>query len=839
MNIFLVNFTYLTKIHAIKKMILYFFILLNLNITGKNIFRYILIFSNSEILRIKNPKNTILSNYLTKSNENDKILYDFEKIYLISENAYGKFRINTFRTIEDKIHKHELQHIVDQVNSNGSKYCIEIQSRFGIQNQQKDLEKIHFFVKFISINLSNIIFWKINFCLCEKNYENHLNEQEIATIIHSSFYFFIDDDLNFSNVIFELLLDKEFNFESFGNFLKKLEQINPTNTDLTCFIEKHEIFSKKSTSSDRSLSKIEIDSTSYVILQNKKLFDFLRFFYAKFYLWITDEYNNYLFQYIVGPSAQKHLTIKTQQFLTLQARIRTKEAIIVPTLYFLSGYRNMRYPALNLTKIDLTQFIIHEFKNKYERIYSKSEEIQYFCIYIIEANDPIFIIDDLEFKFDSIESFKCINQKKNSKNRLIIYNQCFHILLSLFVQNQFSKLSYILIYLFKLYIQVVINIENENFTLEKIIILDDFKDESCSIDFDHGKTFFVSEYLGRNLFLILRQTLHLDLKNISIGNNISHKEYIYGFFSSIKISKCFYFDIFHNHDITFLKLNQTSVDFNEIMPIFDSISYFSFNNIIQTSHSRTLIMKKSIFRLFFMEFLFAYTKNKKAIFHYYKNDDFDICNISHCHIRFYNKIPDNLDKMYISDCLLNLNEKFNTKYVINMDSVRDRNFVCNMERTIFSHCPIFIFGFSDVVIHSCIRDFELIVNENVNITVSRHNGLLIFNQKLSFIFANENSFFEFTNIQHKIYNGKTNFQFTNIKFDNNIFVDLFNYTYIFNNCYIKRGVEILFYYGIQHIKNFVVTAPMMTIDYHHVNVSFQINRNGIQNYVIFGTSTFT
>lgn len=777
------------------------------------IFRYVLVFLNGGILRLSDLQNTILSDSSANIVHKKAFENDSSNFFQIVENINGGFKIDESIKIENEIFRNEMQSIIDDINCNKFNYMTEIRERYNYNNGDGIFvfNPTNFFIKFIVLNINGFVFWKLK----HMTSENALNEQDIAEIIAASLYLTINDNLRFIKNLFVALLNKNFDFTKFTKSLLEYDKLSYNDSEkLTESINTVEfsctlIHSDSTNKKDQFVQLINhVDQKHDSFSQCTSFTRFIQFFFQNFYLEIFDSNQCSLFKNIIFTQIQNPVAIFISQFNELQNRISIKNSRIIPSFNLLVKHQILTNLNMKHIPIELTSLIISNFQDNMKQISSQMHIISSFLKESTTKNFSSLIINKLEFKYNEAHFFECTNNHYSKIERFILADFCFHIILDIFIHEQLIILPPILVKMLQAYVENIIRIENINLSLYKFIFIEEMQLNICSINFKEALPLPLKEHFGKGLFIILKYTSSLYLKNTFKPDVYQHPEYISGSFENLSIENCNYIDVFCHHNTTVIRFNQSQHSHNDMkinLPMLD-INFPA--EFIESTHKLLkLHLKNSIFGVFIKQFLFAESRNENAKFDYCMIQKNAQMIIRRCFVRIYDKIPDYFDHFSLDGCIFELDEKIAGIFMLRTFMNLTKPLVVVLQNTVLRNLPLFICQFQNIFIRSCFCDFRLVANENVNLEVTRHFGSLFFSDNISIHFINPNSKFKFTNIQSKLSDQQFHYKFREVKLLKDLHLDIMNFSYSFTRCYAKKNIEILFFYGTEYSHKYVFLVP--------------------------------
>lgn len=812
-----------------------------LNINLKNIFRYILVFLNNETLRIKNLDHTIFSQSFARTNEMSLELNNFENYYQITEQKNEEFLIIESEKIKNQIHLQELENMVSEINASNSELMIEILQKYHKSNKNRKTmsERISFFVKFIDLRIDFPSFQKLS-DLMNGYGKNCINEYEMASIINSEIYMFVDNSLYLTCIIFNILLSEYFDFALFVKYLFDFADMTTDDSNFETENNNEMIHKRYVSNAYDAKNFFLIKNMLFHRFHNQYLTQFLDYFFMNFNLNVYNDNQDIIFTYKAYLNVINSFLLSITSFERLILRFQPVYSCMILSSCFFTNLQYIKYEHLNNIGFDLTNIIVSEFQSDIEKTSISHELIQYFFGINLEKKNVYFIISEFCFVYDGASGFECINQQQKNINKFILADYCFHIILHSLVKNEFPNISFHLASLFRSYLQTLMAIENPDFSLNNFKFLKNPKKELHMTILDYESSNFMHKYLGKKNFMILTNTSFLQLKNWHASNKKNHPEYLYGHFEIIRIFQCFYLDIFCNLNSNIIRFSQNASIYHEMKIIIPKLDLNLINKCINIKHILEYVnIEKSIFRIFFRKFIIVKSRMISAKFNYQISAKVETLFIKNSEIQFFDRIPNTINKIVISCCILYTYTEAICRLSYHQQLFLKSVLFLKIYKTVFSHNPQFICRFQNIKIDACTCNLRMIVFEKVSISITKHIGILYFDNLLLIKFMSIESYFYYTNeIADIIAFGKKNFDFYKIQFDDHLFLDILNFSYSFSECRIMRGVQIMVYNGDLYTPHFKITIPNLNAHADYIDVNFNII-DGKISFFNYNTSTET
>lgn len=381
-----------------------------MNICNDMIFRFFFIFLDKKIIEKKSVTDTIFSQSFTSQADDVFCAYNSKRLYEITENLDKKFQIkNTI--IDDECHQDIITTLLMEINNKETEYYEEIKSRFYLKNKQNNDEsdkKVTFFVKILNFDIERSTYLKLEMNARFESSLLILNETEVARIILSHLFSYVNNQNNFLGKLMILFGHDRFNLEKFTRELERLdkEYDHKNLTPITqSYINKplsHELVHAKY----ESLSvEIKTKKDGDLSIRMRNFINFFYIFYRNTFFIIYDDNEKNVIQFYWNKNAEIPFKMHYKNFLKICNHFDLPVSMIIVEKYnfmVLNTLLENIYFGNREEEIvlDLSEFLKYDSVENFSYFSNNSESMLFFFKQLCINEKQIIQLGELQFNYN-------------------------------------------------------------------------------------------------------------------------------------------------------------------------------------------------------------------------------------------------------------------------------------------------------------------------------------------------------------------------------------------------------------------------------------------------------
>lgn len=790
---------------------------------NSSILRFVFIFLGQEIFETNSLYNTIFSDSLTENTEDVFCFFNSTRLYKIYKNHSNIYIAENDCTIEDYNHKKYIYNFLSRLNNN----TFGFKKKIDIELQSSNLhERKYFYLKIINLRMTKSIYMKLHILLKLNLNPLIREEDELAQIIHSHSFSYVDNNQILLKEMILAFLDEKFDLTKYDNEIYRLEKDQYKIVDEKCLKSLNELDlnlnnpNDKIIASKNVLSSMSANSSRFFPQIYRNLYNFIALFFNTFYIIIIDEYSNEVMKYSTCEESISPVKIEIASFNKLLCFCMHPQSLFeIKTinfdqlhLLFSDIFDNIQS---NMIFIDFTYILTKNLRYFTDISTYKENKIRLFFKNYIQQSNIFIKIDGLNFQYNiEMNDYKIIDfHRENIKISLINKNTKLMTYLDLFSENLTEKLPLDIHLLIKSYVKVffdnhfvdinniaIIRTKRTFFTRIFLKVYNLFIENSYDEEFETDKQLHFNDYitsfvkendrLSTNFFVCNRAN-SLTLSHFQ-QNICSTSIFLFGKFCDIEINTNKMIDLVVKKEYFFIEIFET--DHKKDIILDKKYNYFtSTDNMDELPIERKVFnynirIHNENFRIIFDDFIFVKSLKKKSKFVCQKSQqNMPVLTIQHCEIEF---LEDIIPKQFFFILIENSIIKFRT----NSNRFESHNNLQMHLKIIgckFPHNFCFDIGSNRLDIYESSGNIKHTHNANSSISILKHIGQISLNNNLNFEFLDESSFYKYNSTDSIINFNYMKYlhKFNHVKFFQPIDLITHQTNFVFLKCRFNRNCK--------------------------------------------------
>lgn len=817
-----------------------------MNALPASIFRYFLVLLDKQVLEIDSISKTIISDSSNCCIPDIFCAFNSGRLFKIIENRQMEFVLDNNEIIENSDSKNMIEIFLLKINDEKTGLKNEIYKKYRQENPKKSNFNqtninISFFIKILNIYLYETTFTKLNTKIRLNLIRLRLNERELAQIIFSHSFSFVNAGIELMKDMIYSFIDDNFELKNFKTELIMLEQ----NFKIThnCKI----IQSVKLADSNQNNDQNNVRSLSCI---SRNLLNFFDLFSEQYHLAIINEYGVIILRYYSNINSKKPIKVNLVELRKIF------KLLICPCMLIYIEKNDFTFVnqvmaevssenELNHTYIDMSNVLgseLHSFS--IQSFLKQKKEIDFFFENFLKKCEYIIKIGLLSFQYNEIaHNFRLYHHDFELISNLSLNDCRFYLFLDLVSRNSMQKMPICIQLLIRCYVNIFLLDEPVKTLMENIYIiqedrniLDKYLMKLMKRQSVHGQQIQTLKRLHFNLFFleftrpnyILNQNFFLcnqiDVLKISwfiYHENLPELIFLFGKFRNVYIDTNKKIDMFINENYIFLALfkNPFCCMQSDFLRRFKTQTRdFMYN--FEGSFNRSIKIESQYFEVSLNHCIIVKSRNISSSFEYSKSNDESInIIIRNCLVRFKGELPFIYSKISLKKTII-------MSDVEKITCFSENNFPIALElmsNVLFKN-PRFDVQKCSLYIYQNVGDFILFFDTCSYAHIFCHKGNVLLNNIFFIHFVSEYSFFEFETINFDFpFNVKTKrYHFFHIFLLKKVYIPHISMNIWFSNCKFNQGCELYIFDNKKSVYFNVFEMKNLKNNFHNYLMNIEI-----------------
>lgn len=754
------------------------------------IFRYIILLSNNDIIIKKTLHDSIFKNSILGQHNDAYLFCNFERIHQVTLSDNRLFKIDNIEELTNINKKMVLTNFLKIINRRFFETVEELICRRSVSNQRiffrNQKKEFCFRIYTLNLNISHSLFEKLEIYGRNNNHEIQFNEQEVAQIISTHIFSFINNYVDFCGSIIKSLILTNFNHDLFESQLQILKSSNLDHHQINCNLNSS--FSKNSSQSQDTIN-FDSFSENTIFLSRRNLMNFFCIFFEHYHIIVRDfDYKN-VFTFYCANKPFKKFYMKKREFINFFKNYEPSYAIMEPQFDKLSSNReilsSIDISPSNFLKIDITNLLTF---NQLNRIFiNRKIELDLFLESITMKKYFIIQINQFQFRFKEFNVCDVSEIVNDSSINNSFDNDQFFFLLTICCWARFEHFSTGIRDIFLLYMNENLKKIDKNLKFKNLIIFNHYKKYNKQIlNFEEILLDFFSEKKHQNKRGFLFQNSCIFIPCINFEKYYPNYFFLGGTFQTVNINSTNYISIYYNNNYVMIMISKNNHYFNLLS---DCKNFNKYNDVGNCYSVKNIFIHNTIFNMIFETSLQIIGEQKISEVFYYEIEKKRNLHIESCYIYFLNKIRLIFHSISVKKCTISSIDRI-IEYDTDPNENSSKIIAFNFQQCIFVNNFTFSLKYCEFSMNQCNSNLQLNFRQIFRLKIDEHIGSVIINDNLSVLFLCLKSFLQFHTVNEDLDQTTDFFTLYQLKFKQNFFLSS-NISYFeIKNCIFEKSTNL-------------------------------------------------